>query len=78
MPLCLNCAHCGILFDAVRKDAKYCSSSCRNKALRQRREDRHRAMADLLRQLAMVHPSGDPHLHAALAREARRIASEPY
>lgn len=33
----LNCKWCGKQFEASRKDAKYCGSSCRNKASRKNR-----------------------------------------
>ena len=33
----LNCIFCGNKFEASRKDAKYCSDSCRNKASRRSR-----------------------------------------
>lgn len=33
----LNCSFCGNEFEASRRDAKYCSDSCRNKASRRNR-----------------------------------------
>lgn len=74
----LTCPICRTYFTAMRNDAVHCSASCRAKALRNRREDKHRRMVDLLRDMSMILPDGDPSLYSALAREARRIANEPY
>ena len=32
-----KCLHCGVAFEPARKDVRYCSGACRQRAKRQRR-----------------------------------------
>lgn len=51
----VTCHVCGREFKAVRNDAKYCSSKCRTKALRQKRKEQASEKAAQKQTLSLFH-----------------------
>lgn len=66
-----TCVVCGKHFDAVRKDAKYCSPACRSKAYRDRVRTVRTAAPKLETTLS---PEGEALLNSAIRPQAPKTA----